>query len=101
MRAGNPWKLMREQSTYLHGDADDIAHLVNGLPGRLITRAGAGPLWGPGPHHPRFEERAPDRLFFADDGFAFRFEGDDQPMVGHHGGLTDAEVEIPLLVHTR
>jgi len=86
---------------HLHGDADDIAHLVNGLPGRLITRAEAGPLWGPGPHHPRFEERAPDCLFFADDGFAFRFEGDDQPMVGHHGGLSDAEVEIPLLVHTR
>ena len=86
---------------HLHGPADDIAHLVNGLPGRLIARAEAGPLWGPGPHHPRFEERAPDSLFFADDGFAFLFEGDDQPMVGHHGGLTDAEVEIPLLVHTR
>ena len=86
---------------HLHGRGDDIAHLVNGLPGRLIARAEAGPLWGPGPHHPRFEERAPDFLFFADEGFAFLFEGDDQPMVGHHGGLTDAEVEIPLLVHIR
>ncbi len=86
---------------HLHGPAEDIARLVKGLPGRLIAGAEAGPLWGPRPYHPRFEERAPDSLFFADDGFSFLFEGEDQPMVGHHGGLTDAEVEIPLLVHTR
>jgi len=86
---------------HLHGPEDAIAALVHGLPGRLIARAEAGPLWGPGPYHPLFEERAPDFLFFADDGFAFLFEGDDLPMVGHHGGLTDAEVEIPLLAHAR
>jgi len=84
---------------HLHGPLDEILRVVDGLPGKLVTRADAGPLWGPGPLHPEFEQRAPDALFFAADGQALLFDGDDQPMVGHHGGLTDAEIEIPLLVH--
>ncbi|MCJ7724782.1 MAG: alkaline phosphatase family protein, partial [Acidimicrobiia bacterium] len=83
---------------HLHGSLDDIARVTAGLPGTLVPRAEAGPLWGPGPFHPEFERRAPDALFFASDGYAFLFRGDDTPMVGHHGGLTDAEVEIPILV---
>jgi len=83
---------------HLHGPLDQIEQLVGGLPGTLLPRSEAGPLWGPGPLHPGFEDRAPDALLFADDGYAFLFEGDDQPMAGHHGGLTDAEVEIPILV---
>ncbi|MCB2224355.1 MAG: alkaline phosphatase family protein [Actinobacteria bacterium] len=86
---------------HLRGPMDAIRALAAGLPGTLVAREDAGPLWGPGPHHPEFEQRAPDALLFADDGHAFLFEGDDQPMVGHHGGLTDAEVEIPLLAHHR
>jgi hypothetical protein len=42
--------------------------------------------------------RLPDGLLFADDGFAWVLPGDDLPMVGHHGGLTEAEVRIPLLI---
>jgi hypothetical protein len=83
---------------HLHGPDAAIAALAEGLPGTLVARADAGPLWGPGPFHPAFEERAPDALLFAGHGIAWLFPGDDQPMVGHHGGLTDAEVEIPILV---
>lgn len=83
---------------HLHGEAEALAGFAAGLPGTLIARDTAGPLWGPGPFHPAFEDRAPDALLFADPGIAFLFPGDDQPMVGHHGGLTDAEVEIPILV---
>jgi len=86
---------------HLHGHKDAVDALVQDLPGTLVARTAVGPIWGPGPYHPLFEERAPDFLFFADDGSAFLFEGDDLPMVGHHGGLTDAEVEIPLLAHAR
>ena len=83
---------------HLHGTDAALVALADGLPGTLVFRRDAGPLWGPGPFHPAFEERAPDALLFADDGVAWLFPGDDQPMVGHHGGLSDAEVEIPILV---
>lgn len=86
---------------HLHGPLDAIERLTDGLPGTLVARSEAGPLWGPGPLHPEFENRAPDALLFADDGHAFLFEGDDQPMVGHHGGLTAAEIEIPVLIGDR
>jgi hypothetical protein len=34
----------------------------------------------------------------ADEGFAFLYQGNDGIMVGQHGGLTEAELRIPILV---
>ena len=34
----------------------------------------------------------------ADDGFALLYPGSDGIMVGQHGGLTEAELRIPILV---
>jgi hypothetical protein len=82
----------------LFGALPDVERLVDGLPGTLVERPDTDDLWGPGPFHPEFSARTPDALFLADAGSAFRFEGHDDPMVGHHGGLTAAEVEVPVLV---
>ena len=83
---------------YLRGDPVTIEAAVAGLPGRWVRVGDAGPLWGPPPYHESFAERVPDGLLFADDGHAWVLPGDDLPMVGHHGGLSEAEVRVPLLV---
>lgn len=54
--------------------------------------------WGPGPRHPSFDERAPDGVLVADDGILLLHRHSDDRMVGNHGGLTDAERLIPLLI---
>jgi hypothetical protein len=54
--------------------------------------------WGPPPFHPEFERRRPDGALVADDRFALLYPGSDGIMVGQHGGLTEAELRIPILV---
>jgi len=54
--------------------------------------------WGPGPLHPAFEERAPDGVLVADDDILLLHRHSDDRMTGAHGGLTDAERLIPLMV---
>jgi hypothetical protein len=83
---------------YLRGNPAAIRAATAGLPGRWVPIEEAGPLWGPPPFHPAFEERLPDGLLFAGDGIAWVLPGDDLPMIGHHGGLTEAEVRVPLLI---
>jgi hypothetical protein len=53
-------------------------------------------LWGPGGvRHP---DRMPDGVLFADPGYAILHRYSDKRMIGHHGGLTQQERLIPLLV---
>jgi hypothetical protein len=59
------------------------------------------PLWGPGPDHPELAERAPDGALVAGPGTILLHRRSDDRLVGHHGGLSDAERRIPLLVATR
>ena len=54
--------------------------------------------WGPGPHHPAFDDRAPDGILVAQDDRLLLHRHADDRMVGNHGALTDAERLIPLLV---
>jgi hypothetical protein len=54
--------------------------------------------WGPGPRHPLFDERAPDGVLVADDGYLLLHRHSDDRMIGNHGAMTDAERLIPLLV---
>jgi hypothetical protein len=86
---------------HLKGDRVTIEEFAAGLPGTLVAGDEALPAWGPPPHHPEFPARAPDALLFADDGTAFAYPGNDIPLIGYHGGLTPAELEIPLLIADR
>ena len=54
--------------------------------------------WGPGPRHPAFAERAPDGVLVADEGRAILHRFSDDRLIGQHGGLTPAEMTVPLLV---
>jgi hypothetical protein len=48
--------------------------------------------------HETFEERAPDGILFAEDGYAVFHKHSNDRLVGYHGGLMAEEREIPLLV---
>jgi hypothetical protein len=68
------------------------------LPARWIPRTEMQDWWGPPPRHAGFEERAPDGVLVADDGYSILHRHSDERLIGQHGGLTPAEVGVPLLV---
>ena len=70
----------------------------DGLPARWVPRAEMEHWWGPGPRHPAFEERAPDGVLAADDGYSVLHRFSDDRLIGQHGGLSDAERLVPLLL---
>lgn len=71
---------------------------TTGLPATWIPAAGLEDWWGPGPRHPSFAGRAPDGVLVADDDALILHSHSDKRLVGHHGGLTDAERQVPLLI---
>jgi len=54
--------------------------------------------WGPGPRHEAFSERAPDGVLLADDDTVLLHSHSDKRLIGQHGGLLDAERQVPLLI---
>jgi len=74
------------------------ASLAAGLPATWVPLEEMRTWWGPGPHHPAFGERAPDGVLIADDDILLLHRHSDDRMTGAHGGLTDAERLIPLMV---
>ncbi len=86
------------RAVYVHGDSEAGEALAGEVPATWHPAAATEGWWGPGPFHPRFEARRPDGILLADPGYAFSFPGNDAWTIGQHGGLTDEELEIPLLV---
>ncbi|NNL48295.1 MAG: hypothetical protein HKO76_08005 [Acidimicrobiia bacterium] len=66
------------------------------LPATYHPFADVSAWWGAGP--PLHPERFPDGVLVADDGHAILHRFSDKRMIGHHGGVTDAERLVPLLV---
>ncbi|NIA25954.1 MAG: hypothetical protein GWP04_10365 [Gammaproteobacteria bacterium] len=83
---------------YVSGPPTAGADLARSLPATWVAVSQLEGIWGPEPYHPRFTERLPDGLLIADDGYALVPYGTVDTMVGHHGGVTEAELRIPLLV---
>jgi hypothetical protein len=54
--------------------------------------------WGPAPRHEQFDARAPDGILLADDDAILLHSHSDKRLIGHHGGLTERERVVPLLV---
>lgn len=54
--------------------------------------------WGPGPRHESFFDRAPDGVLLADDDTVLLHSHSDKRLIGQHGGLLDAERQVPLLI---
>lgn len=77
------------------------ATLAEALPATWIPRSEMEHWWGPYPRHPAFAERAPDGILLADDDIALLHRHGDTRLIGNHGGLTEAERLIPLLIPER
>ncbi len=80
---------------FVHGDGATVAEEA---PATWIPREEMESWWGPGPHHPGFEERAPDGVLLADPGHSLLHRFSDDRLIGQHGGLTPEELRIPLLI---
>jgi hypothetical protein len=83
---------------YLYGDPAVGRSFAAGLPGRWVDISEARDWWGPPPENPVVATRIPDGLVVADPGYAVHASGNELPMAGYHGGLTEEELRIPLLV---
>lgn len=92
------------QGRVLYGDSramfvkGDGATLAEDLPAAWVEVDDLEGWWGPGPYHPGFEERLPDGVLFADPGHLLLHRYSDTRLIGSHGGITEAELKIPLLV---
>ncbi len=92
-----------EESARLSGDGR--AMYVNGDPSQVLSETGGlwvpitdlEPLWGQGSLSPDTTRRSPDGVVLMRDGTAAFTRYMNDRLVGHHGGLTDAERLIPLL----
>jgi len=82
------------RALFVRGDGESLAR---GLPADWLPIDDVAALWGPGPKHETFEERKPDGILFAHDGYAIFHPRTNDRLVGHHGGLSDEELVIPLL----
>lgn len=83
---------------YLYGDPSIGRRFASRLPGRWVDASEARTWWGPPSENHVVAARIPDGLVVVDPGYAVHASGNELPMVGYHGGLTEEELRIPLLV---
>ncbi len=109
IREDDKHKLGRGETKGMRWWGDSRSLMLSGPPERieaLAARTGAEMVrgrqlrrWlGRGQPHTHLESRLPDALLLAAAGTGIFPKGMDTKKIGHHGGLTRAEVEIPLLV---
>ena len=78
----------------------EVASLAAELGVEWLSRAEMQHWWGPGDRHPAFDDRVPAGVLLPEPGsVVFHKHGDDR-LIGQHGGLSDEERLIPLLVST-
>ena len=82
----------------LSGPSDRIGALAEKTGSRMIGPQTLRTWLGRGQPHPDLEARMPDALLLARDDTGIFPRGMDIQKIGHHGGLTPAEAQIPLLI---
>jgi len=80
---------------FVYGDVESLAAEL-GVD--WLARSDMEEWWGPGTRHPSFSARAPDGVLLPEPGSVIFHKHGDERLIGQHGGLTDAERMIPLLV---
>jgi predicted AlkP superfamily pyrophosphatase or phosphodiesterase len=82
------------RAMYVSGDPSEVLMETGGL---WVPITDLEPLWGKGSLSRDTTRRSPDGAVFMQDGTAAFTRYMNDRLVGHHGGLTDAERLIPLL----
>lgn len=83
---------------WVAGDVPAARRLAADLPVTWVERSEMLGWWGPEPVTGPAARRLPDACMLADDGFVLLYPGDDTVLVGNHGGLSEQELRVPLLV---
>ena len=83
------------RAPFVYGEVETVADAV-GVDWML--RAEMEHWWGPGERHPHFEARAPDGVLLPPAETVVLHKHADERLIGQHGGLTDEERVVPLLV---
>lgn len=86
------------RALYATGPLDLIADLADSTRATVVERPQLEAWLACENPHPDLEGRLPDRVLMAPDAKLLLPRPFDRRLVGYHGGLTPAEVEIPLLV---
>jgi len=86
------------RSLMLKGPPDRIGALAERTGSEVIPQHILRRWLGGGRPHRNLQSRLPDAVLLASDHTGIFPKGMDTKKIGHHGGLTRAEVEIPLLV---
>jgi hypothetical protein len=83
----------------IRGDTAAAETLLASTEANLIPASEFIPWLGEDPDpHPQLAQRLPDLVALAADDTLLLPPGFDRRLVGYHGGLSRAEVEIPLLI---
>ena len=86
-----------ERAMFVKGEGQSLS---KENPAEWVAQGDLPDLWGPGPMHESFDERVPDGILFADDGYAVFHKHSNDRLIGYHGGLMPEERQIPLLVRS-
>jgi hypothetical protein len=89
------------RTLYVRGPEGVGPRLAAELPATWVPWGELRPLLGTGTPHRAVDARAPDGALLADRGVVLLPKGMDKRMIGYHGGLDPAELEVPLLVASR
>ena len=86
------------RAVMIRGSSRLIAELARRTGGELIGPDQFLPWLGATKTHPRLTDRLPSQVLLARPGTVILPPGFDRRLVGYHGGLTEDEVAIPLMV---
>ncbi|HEX2153628.1 MAG TPA: alkaline phosphatase family protein [Acidimicrobiia bacterium] len=88
------------RSVYVSGAGETIDVLAGETRAVPVEAEEFLPWLGGEPHHSELKARLPDRLLLAPTGRVLLPRSFDKRLIGYHGGLEPAEVEIPLLLRS-
>ena len=86
------------RSVFINGEIDLAEKLLDSIPGEFITTDHMNALLGDGSKHPEYELRSPQHCFLPDEKFAVVPSHLNDSLTGYHGGLTEKEMRIPLII---
>ena len=83
------------RAVFVYGEGESLAAEL-GV--EWVARPEMIDWWGPGTRHPAFADRAPDGVLLPPPGWNVLHRHADDRLIGQHGGVTDEELRVPLLV---